>query len=171
MWSLLFFGIAALIIASLLSQQQFNSGGNVGTVQVKSLTCTIDNYLYPFLSYDNAEKKELKIVATFSEDTLKSIFLQQSLKYSDTELTIQSEGSNHAAMNMLFAEDGLGADALGANYSIVDNTLFFGLYGLYEEMRPTDMKYFLLDKIKNYEYIDIKGAYESLGMTCVGENV
>lgn len=194
MWSLFFAVVAFVLIASLLSQRQTSSGGGTEIVKIKSLTCKTDNYLYPFLKFDESDKKELKIVATFGENDLKSISLQQTLYYNDVNLVSQSEGENHAAMNVGFAENGLGADALGANYAKLSNAMVFGLYAVGDEMNETAMKYFLLDGAKKKDendvgvetgggneangidktvvkdYNETKQIYEELGMSCVGEN-
>ena len=183
-----------MLIASLLSQKQTSSGGGTEIVKIKSLTCKTDNYLYPLLKFDESDKKELKIVATFGESDLKSISLQQTLYYSDADLVSRSEGENHAAMNVSFAENALGADALGANYAKLSNAMVFGLYAVGDEMNETAMRYFLLDGadkkdendvgvetggeneanginiIVGKDYSGAKQIYEGLGMSCVGEN-
>ena len=88
------------------------------------------------------------------------------LYYDDLDLIKQSEGENHAAMNLNFSEDGLGADALEANYAKLSDGIKISFYGTYEKNGEIGMKYFLLDKIKERSYENVKQTYEQLGMNC-----
>ncbi len=165
-WGIFFAIIAFLIFVSLFSLRKEKSGENLEAVHIKSLTCTADDFLYPFLVFDNTNKKDFKVVATFDGDKIKSVSLQQMLYYDDLDLTKQSEGENHAAMNLSFSENGLGADALEANYAKLRDGIKISFYGTYEKDGETGMKYFLLNKVKELSYENVKQEYEKLGMDC-----
>ena len=46
----------------------------------------------------------------------------------------------------------------------------FGIYGERDNIGNIGMQYFLLENIDEYDYKQIKQAYENLGMICVGED-
>lgn len=170
-WSLFFGGLATLLLASMFSQKQSSTGNVTETVMIKSMTCTSDDLNYPFFVFDDSNKKSMKVVATFNGDNMRSIALSHLLYYGDEDLVRQSETENHANMNISFAKDGMRADALGANYAKLTDALEFSLYALYDDVTDVAEKFFLLDGVGGHSYDELKRAYESLGMTCVGENV
>ena len=165
-WGIFFAIIAFLIFASLFSQRQEKTGENSEAVHISSLTCTADDYLYPFLVFDNANKKDFRIVVSFEGEKIKSASLQQMLYYDDSDLIKQSEGENRAAMNMSFSENGLDPDALDANYAKLKDGIKISFYGSFERDGKTGMKYFLLDESKEYNINSAKQSYEALGMNC-----
>lgn len=170
-WSIFLLAVAVVVVVAMMSQRQTKSGSNPEEVKVQSLTCESDNVIYPFLKYDNSVQKNLKIIATFDGDKIDTISLTQMLYYADEETVIQSEGENHAGMNMSFGENGLEADALEANYAKLKDGLRFGIYGVYDKMTEAEMQYFLLNNGKERTYNDVKLTYEGLGMICVGDSL
>ncbi|MBR3122221.1 hypothetical protein IKF28_02125 [Candidatus Saccharibacteria bacterium] len=147
---------------------QHRSDTNEGpkTTQVKSLTCKSDDSLYPFFTFDDSDRRELKTIVTFIGDDVGSISLQQMLYYTDAGLIPKSESENHAAMNNSFSRDGMAVDALDATYAVLSNGLKFSIYSKFDKLNDNEMKYFLLDNLDEYDYNKIKEAYTDLGLNC-----
>ena len=170
-WGLIFAVVVIILLASFFSQNKIENGSRTEIIeQTKSLTCESNQYLYPFLKFDESDRKELKIVVTFNDDTFKVISLQQTLYYSDPELVMQSEAMNHAGLNVSFGENGLETDAFEANYAMLEDAMRFGIYGERNSVDDVGMQYFLLETIDKYDYEQIRNAYENLGLICVGED-
>ncbi len=170
-WSI-FFAIFAIVIAiSLASQRGVKKGENPDAIYLSSLTCESNEYIYPFFTFDESVKSELRIIAIFGDNEFKTISLQQTLYYDDDESVAASEAVNHAAINISFGDNGLEADALGANFANTQGGMRFGLYETREKIEDEYMQYFLLDEAGGYDYEHVKRAYEELGMTCEGANV
>ncbi len=160
-----------LLIITLFGRRVTIAGGDEPQViKMTSMTCTIENYLYPFFTYDDSDRKELKIVTMFSDDGLTKVSLQQMLYYDDTNKIAQSSAANHAAMNNSFGKDGLKADALGASYAELDFGLRFGLYEIREKINEEAAQYFLLNRLNDLSYDTVKSNYENIGMKCIDKD-
>lgn len=170
-WSIFFAIFAIVITISLASQRGVKRGENPDAVYLSSLTCESDEYVYPFLVFNESVRSELRIIAVFGDNEFKTISLQQMLYYDDDESIKASEASNHAAMNISFGDNGLEADALGANFARIQGGMRFGLYETRDKIDDEYMQYFLLDRVDGYDYEHIRQAYEELGMICEGANI
>ena len=169
-WSV-FFGVISMGLAvSIFSQRETKSGSNEDEVHVKSITCQSDDFIYPFFKDDEIVDEEFKIIVIFDGEIPRTLSLQQVLYYNDIESIKRSEAENHAIMNNSFDNDGLGADAVNATYSLLSNGMRFGLYGVYEKMSEIEMKYFLLEGVEQYDSETLKSAYEKMGLRCIDSN-
>ena len=168
--SLLFACVAIVLFLSIMGQRKTTFGSNGEVEHVKSLTCESDDFLYPYLKFDESEKKEFRIIVTFNGDEIGAISLQQMLYYNSDELIVGSEAENHAAMNLSFAGDGLMADAFGANFAKLSDGIRVSLYGVGEQMGGEFKKYFLLDTVVDVNYENVLRNYEAMGLECVGKN-
>lgn len=165
-WIVIFSGLAGGLGWLLFNQNSVSTGSNPEAKKVDALICKSDDFLYPVLTYDNSNNKEFKIIVTFMDDNARSVSLQQVLRYSNGEISAESESANHAAMNTLFGADGLTADALGASYAQTSTGMRFGLYENFDKIDAASAKYFLLDGLSNFDYNSIKQTYEGIGLNC-----
>ena len=111
-----------------------------------SLSCGSEDVNYPYFIYDNSRKKEIKINVVFANDRLDTISLVYKLYYNSADDIKASETTNHAEMNKSFASHGLGADAFGANYSILSDAMQMALYAEGRQLNSILAKYFFLDE-------------------------
>lgn len=167
-WVIVFGAIAILLYVSIFSQNRIDAGSEVKVTKVDSLTCKIDGYLYPFLKYDESNSKELKVIISFMDDTVRTIFLQQVLSYDNLDISTSSEAINHGAMNEQFGADGMEPDALEASFSATSSGFRFGLRSDFDQLDEKSRKYFLLDNGVDYDYNRVKQTFEGLGMVCSG---
>ena len=154
-------GFIAISIA-IISIFAIFVNGNVKTVNspasietTASLSCTIENFTYPFFTYDKSNSKSVDVSLLFNNGELSSISLTTKMQYnSDKEANISSS-QNHAAMNMSFGQE-LGADALSANYSNNNNTFRMSIYANMSQYNDDTKKYFLVEtsseNINDFEY-------------------
>lgn len=171
MWGIFFATLAGLLVFVIFSQNETKSGENPEMTSVQSMACESDSIFYPFFTFDESSRKDLKIMVTFDNENFRTISLRQTLYYDDEDLVSQSEGHNHAAMNISFGENGLEADVLDANYATLEEGMRFSLYGVFNKMRPAEMQYFLLDGMKDYDYKTIRAKYEGMGFACKEDNL
>lgn len=168
--SLLIITAVILIVCFLLSGKETVSGQWLDGESTTSLTCEGKNIDYAFFAYDNADKKETKINATFDgSDNLNSISLRQTMYYDDLAKINASETNNHAAMNISFSESGLNADAFNATYTMASDSLKMTLYTTSEKLKTSNgEKYFLLSPTDKTTPTStkIKKSYESQGFVC-----
>lgn len=165
-WSVFFGVVAVLLVVSMSSEHKTVSGSNPENYEIESLSCESETVSFPFLKYDESDRKQLKIVVAFDADGIRSISLQQMLYYSESEKIELSASENHAAMNIAFNDDGLSADALGANYAKLTDGLRIGLFAKSDELNKSVYKYFMLDGLSDMGREDIKKAYENIGLRC-----
>lgn len=165
-WSLFFWVIIVVLLISVFSVQQTESGTVVENKTTQTVTCESNTMEYPFFSFDESSRKSLRILAVMNEDTLQTISLQYMLYYDNDELIEKSESLNHAAMNMEFGRKGLASDAIGATYAKLSDGLRFNLYQTTENMVDAEKEYLLLDGISDYSTANLIQMYSSLGMNC-----
>ena len=168
--------IGAIIIACVvilvisMKGETKTSGQNPTSVASESLACESIETNYPITTYDNSVSKKLKIVTNFYNNKANAISLTYELFYNNTQQVTASEAHNHAAMNISFGKDGLGADAFNASYSKMENSMKMSLYINADNIEPISAKYFMLntdstDNLPNtiQEY---KTNYEEQGFIC-----
>lgn len=162
-------GVVVTIVVNSMLGTTTTSGGYPENVKSISLACENTGLAYPIFTYDNSLKKETKINAIFSGEKLKNISLVHSLSYSDLNSSIGSEGHNHAAMNISFGKDDLGADSFSATYSKSEEKMQMTLFATSADFKKeTTLKYFFLDS--DGEFPKTKTAYEKVlkekGFSC-----
>ena len=109
-----------------------------------SLICSIENYNYPFFTYDNSSNTATEITIVFDGDNIGSITLIHKSHYDDNSKASTSSSVNHAAMNRSFGSE-LGADALSANFNVSNGTMRMSLYANRDTLNVLSRKYFLID--------------------------
>lgn len=170
-------GLVLLIIIAISALILFFTKGNVvvtgeyqATESVRSIACEARGLGYPFFKYDNSIDKTITVKATFNNDSLNTIALVYMLYYTDEATVKTSEAENHAAMNLRFQSEALGADALGAKYARLTDGMKFSLYADKSEMNGRTIKYFLLDNISDYGIKTLIDKYQMLGLNCEVNN-
>lgn len=161
---------AIVFFVCLFLQSETKTTGNWPEPEIsESLTCEVEGRLYPFFNYDNSEKKITKINAIFKNDNINTVSLVHKLYYDNDEQIIKSEAENHAAMNLKTQAEGLGPDALGANYSRLSDSLKMSLYVRNDDINSNTVKYFELDWVDDgaYNLMTTKAIYEKKGFVCV----
>lgn len=142
-----------------------NGGGD--TTQER-LVCKSTSTAYPLFTYDNSNGKSMEISATFKDKELETISLIYKLFYDDTKLINESESFNHAALNTLSQDEGLGPDAFDAKFSKLKDSLQLSLYVNSSNINNKSLKYFMLDSLNNKPYTQdmLSKAYTKQGFTC-----
>lgn len=159
--------IIIVLFILLLNGKTTTTGNYPDNVSDESLTCTANNIKYPFFTYDNATKKEAEINILFSRDKLKSIALTYSLYYDNQQSITGSEAHNHAAMNISFGKNGMGADALNANYAKLENRMRMSLYANGNEISNISLQYFFITTNSIPENVAaFKNIYQGIGFKC-----
>lgn len=170
-----FIGIILIVIAGLLLFWLFASGKTTTSgnwpdpVTSESLSCEVSGLQYPFFTFDKSSKKTTKINIVLAGSKLHSLALIHELYYNDVDDIVGSEAINHAALNLSFAGSGLPSEALGANFSRLDNEVKLSLFIKADEINEKNSKYFLLDEITlsaNNVIDKIKQRYEDEGFIC-----
>lgn len=163
--------LAVLIfVACIFLQGETKTTGNwPKPYRSESLTCNIEGAEYPFFKYDNSKKKTTKINVEFENDNLNIISLVYLVYYDDSDQIIKSEAENHAAMNLKIQAEGLGSDALGANYARLKDSFKMSLYATKKDLNINTVKYFELDWIESgiYDLATTKAIYEEKGFVCI----
>lgn len=135
--------------------------------KIDAVTCESDTMSYPFFEFDNAVRKNLKIVVSLDERGVRTVDLQYALYYNEPEMIVKSEAANHAAMNNQFYESGLGSDAVGATYSILNDSLQLNLHQTGDKMTAAEGEFLLINGILEYNQANVMRHFEELGMSCV----
>lgn len=170
-------GLCLLIIAVILivifflngSTTIYNDGGEIATTE--SITCESSEVSYPFFAFDNSDRKQLKINVLLSNNKIDQLSLIYRLYYNSSSDINTSETLNHANMNKHFGISGLTADALGAKYSKLDDSLQLTLNSKAKEINEISAKYYLLDEAANYYNKEtITKNYNSKGLDCTIRN-
>lgn len=144
-------GIALIIIAIILVIMFLMKGSSIvvdnGISNMKStaLVCTSTIAKYPFFTYDDADSREMNVKVLFSGDEPKSISLDYTLFYGDQSLAAASEAHNHAAMNISYATNGLGPDALNIIYTVLNDRMRTNLFINASDINDASAKYFLIN--------------------------
>ena len=138
--------IIACVIVLIISMkgETKTSGQNPTNVASESLVCESTEINYPITTYDNSVSKKLKIITNFYDGKANAISLVYELFYNSTQQITASEAHNHAAMNISFGKNGLGADSFNANYSKMEKSMKMGLYTNADNIKPISAKYFML---------------------------
>lgn len=162
--------ILAVVIWRLMQGTETTTGDWAATESNDSLTCEVNNMEYPFFEYDNATKKNTKVNVIFDNaDKLSTISLKQTMYYDSASEINASEAFNHAAMNISFQNNGLGADAFNATYTLLEDSMRMSLYANASKINGVSVKYFLLDQeggTTNYNLTTVQKIYEDKGFKC-----
>lgn len=134
----------------------------------RSLSCNVDNMMYPVFTYDYADKKTMEVKIIFGNEGPESFYLRQILYYHTKENIAGGEAHNIAALYKSFYADGMNDGALGSKFAKLDDSVQFTLFAPKKEMSQVKYKYFLLDRSAETmtgveEY---KNAYEKQGFVC-----
>lgn len=133
----------------------------------ESIICSGD-ISYPFFTYENTDRKEIKINASFSDEKMQTISLVYKMYYNSDDEINRSANLNHAAMNRNFGKDGLTADAYNATYNLLNNAMQMSIYSDVNDFNALSAKYFLLSDISSSEYTraSVRKIYENKGLMC-----
>ena len=163
----LFVVIAIVLVILFLLNGSVTKGDSSRTdIETESLSCESGDVEYPFFSFDESNKKSLKINMIFGEKRLDSLSLVYRLYYDDSDKISGSVAVNHADMNKSFNEDGLPVDVFGATYATLDDSMQMTLNASRKQINGATAKYFLLDEVTNYSKDNLKEHYESKGFKC-----
>lgn len=165
-WAIAFALLAIVIAIPVITQTRTDTDAGERVTEIRALTCRTAGQLYPYFTYDNSTKKDLKIIVTFADDDVRSLSLQQTLYYPDEEMKVKSEAENHASVNKQFGTDSMQADALGATYAITSDGVRFGLYITSDQLNSKSAKYFLIDEATKHDYNNIRQALVAQGLEC-----
>ena len=173
----LLFGLCLVLVAIVLVILLFLNGNTTienadsDVTSTTALSCDSSKVVYPFFSYDNSKKKELKINVLFVNNKIDSISLIYNLYYGTQEEIAKSETLNHAEMNQSFVAKSLGPDAFGANYSKLNDSMQMTLNAEGRELNELSGKFFLLEKAgSSYDKDSLSKLYNSKGLNCTIRN-
>ena len=165
---------AALVVISLVSILLFLMNGNKTIISdagdmavVDSMSCENQEILYPFFKYDHANTKSIKINMIFSDKKLDKITLTSRLYYNSEERIKQSSDENHAAMNLSFNANGMGADSFNALFSNLKDAMQMTLYAHAKDLKTTNDKFFLIESAGGYTMELLEENYNRQGFNCV----
>lgn len=174
--NLVIIGILLLMVSVILFGMFFLRGKKTvsssfsETHTDSALICSRTNLNYEFLEYNNSLKEETNIYLIFNQNNqARTISLKETLYYNSYDNIKHSEAWNHGAMNTSFAKSGLGADALGAAYSMQDDKLIISLYTNTEGLKLSALKYFLINDHADFSKDALENHYTELGFTCVNQ--
>lgn len=141
------------------------------SIKSSSLTCISGDIKYPFFEYDNSTKKQLKIIASFFDNSLKVITLNYELNYDDVNEINRSEAQNHAAMNISFGKNGFSTDAFNANYTKMSDSFRFSLFTEGSNINSNSGRYFMMNTEELPTTLQqYKTFYSGVGFRCVIED-
>ena len=155
-----------LIILFLLNGRTTIGDTTKTNVTAESLSCESDDAEYPIFSYDDSDRKNIKINMLFGEKKLDTLSFVYRLYYTDNDKIVSSEAVNHADMNKSFSKDGLSPDAFGANYALLSDSMQMTLNANKKQIDGVSSKYFLLEGVNNYSKDSLKNHFESKGFKC-----
>lgn len=162
--------ICVVVLAFSMKGETRTSGQNPANVTSESLVCESTEINYPIITYDNSVSKKLKIVTNFYDNKATAISLVYELFYNSTQQITASEAHNHAAINISFGKDGLGADSFNASYSKMENSMKMSLYTNTNNIEPISAKYFMLNTNSTDDLPstiqEYKTNYEEQGFIC-----
>lgn len=165
--TVIFIAIAIIILIFLLKGETKTSGNYPEDLTNSSLSCSKNGELYPFFEYDQSDRKEIIINASFNKQQLGSISLITRLYYSDEDKIIGSEAFNHAAMNKSFGPS-LGPDALGASYAKLSDSMKMSLFANQSDINTETARFFLIDTDGGLPQTldEYRSNYEQQGFSC-----
>ena len=162
---------AVVLIFCFFMRGETKTNGNwPETETTESISCEVGGLAYPLFKYDNSNKKTTKIAMIFDASKLKTISLIYQQYYDSSEAIERSEAENHAAMNLLMQNEGLGPDALGMNFAKLSNGLKMSLFADVSKINDITAKYFELDGVSEYDMTAMRTVYEQKGFKCVVKN-
>jgi hypothetical protein len=160
--------VVLIVVAVILFMMQGKTtivGDTPGAEKSKAITCTIENAVYPFFEYTEADKKLTTVKVIFTKDNVDSISLTYRMSYEDEEALKRSEALNHSAMNNSFGSL-LGPDALRVSYSTANKVFQMTLYATKSELNENSRKYFLMEApLKGLN--EYKTHFQTYGFECV----
>ena len=170
--SVAFVILAILVIVGILLFPTFNgstviTGGDIEE-KTESITCKANNLSYPFFTYDNSEKSELKIHAVFRNDNLNSISLVYSLTYVTEDEAKTSELKNHIDFEVAIQDEGLTYASLNSDHKIMDNVYQLTLYNSGDTINRKTAKYYLLNSRNDgFTKENVEKMIMGSGLDCV----
>lgn len=162
--------VVALIVFFFTSEKTTISGDFSGSEKTTSINCKVStDFSYPFFRYDNSDDKSTEINVIFSGGKLDKVTLVTILNYDNADEIITSEANNHAAMNISFADAGLGADAFSSKFSKLSSGLKYSIFSTKNGFSNGGLKYFLLEDLEDTDMKvdDVKVTLEQKGFQCV----
>lgn len=169
---LVFLFVIILLLCFFFFGSKTETTGSLKSAEtIETLICS-GNVKYPFFSYENDNREEMKINASFNDGNLRNISLVYRVFYDSNEDANKSANLNRVAMNNSFGLDKMPADSFNATYSLDGDMLQMSIYADRDTFGTLASKYFLLDGITNTKYTRsaIKRSYENKGLTCEIEN-
>ena len=160
--------ILAVVLFLLMRGKTVTVGQYPDPVSSIGVSCANTTDKCPIFTYDSADKRETTVSMIFSGEKLTSISLIHKLYYSSENLITGSEAHNHAAMNIDFGKNHLGADALGANYARLSDGMKMSLYAKADNITAVTAKYFLInfDEYLPETVAELTENYTAQGFTC-----
>ncbi|MBQ3296533.1 hypothetical protein IJH01_00145 [Candidatus Saccharibacteria bacterium] len=158
------------ILLFLMTGKTVITDNRVEGDQEESLACEATNVAYPFFTYDNSEKKELKINATFKGDALASISLVYTLTYANEDAAKSSELKNHIDFEVGVQNEGLTYASLNSDHKIMNNVYQLTLYNSGEDLNDRRIaKYYLLDSLNDFTQENVGNKIVKSGLNCVNK--
>ena len=160
--------VLVVILFLLMRGKTVTVGQYPDPVSSVGVSCVNTGNKYPIFTYDSADKRETTVSMIFGGEKLASISLMHKLYYSSESLITGSEAHNHAAMNIDFGKNHLGADALGANYARLSDGMKMSLYAKADSITSVSAKYFLInfDEYLPETIEEFTKNYTAQGFTC-----
>jgi hypothetical protein len=138
--------------------------------EMHSIACEAEGLPYPYFSYNNSEKTELKINATFEENKLESISLVYILTYSSKDGAEASELKNHIDFELMIQKEGLRNTTLHSDHKVLDNLYQLTIYNSKNELNEKIAKYYLLDSLQgDYTQADVGNTLAKKGLNCINK--
>lgn len=173
-WILVLIGIICIVTTFVLliifllqgNTTISDEGGDVDITE--SITCSSDDFTYPFFKHNEANGSSIKINAIFDDSKLDTISLTYKLEYDEEEQAKQVSAINHASLNGHFKDDSLGADALGAHYSVTKGTMQLNLHAEASDITGITSKYFMIDNTSgNHSKDTLIKMFNNKGLNCI----
>ena len=175
-WGFAAFGGGVLVVAGvlivlfLMNGKTTSVGGEEEVTTTASITCqsegNMGEFTYPF--YAGGGAQEVKINAILKNDKIDTISLTLRI-YAEGEKTIEMNTTKlHGEMNKAFGASQLGADALGATYSSLEDYSQMILYSEVSELNGVTERFFLLEGANgSYAKEKIQQVYREKGLGCI----
>lgn len=145
------------------------SGGWTESQDTDSLICEANNISYPIFNNEDT-KGNLKINAIFGDKGISSISLIFRAQYESEDARSAGRVNSRIAMEKAFSGSGLDVEALGVNYSSLEDNIFqMSLYATSGDLNNSAYKYFMLDPITSGNQYTINAAqkvYKEKGLSC-----
>lgn len=155
-----------LFLGFFLRGQTTVTGAYPGAVSDKTLSCNVHNISYPFFDSE-PNKKDTEVTVLFKGDEFKAISLKHTLYYNNEKEVKDSEAINHAAMGILFGQNGLEADAFSLAFSMQEDQLIYSIYANDSDFVGTAGRYFLANNLtKKSTFESFESKYKNQGFAC-----